>query len=415
MGSHLPRILYLVHRVPYPPNRGDRIRSFHLLEFFAARARVHLGFVCQEPPEGETMRVLRERCADVAAVVLGRSARWLRAARSLAVGRTATEGLFYAPAMRRAVAQWAAAERPDAVVIFCSSMVQYLKTPGLEGVPAVVDLVDVDSQKWFDYAEGARGLKRLLFRLEGTRLRRLEASLPGRAAAVTLVSRHEADLYRSFCPADCVHAIPNGVDLEYFHPAEQAGPAAAPRCVFVGALDYRANVDGVRWFCQQVWPEVRSRRPEATFAVVGSNPGAAVRRLAELPGVELVGEVPDVRPHLAGAAVAVVPLRVARGIQNKVLEALAMGKAVVATPQALEGLSVEAGVHVWRAAGAEEWVEGVTCLLDDPQKRARLGAAGRGYVEAHHRWDVQLRPFADLLGLEGEPRGLPPRLRPTRT
>jgi sugar transferase (PEP-CTERM/EpsH1 system associated) len=287
-------------------------------------------------------------------------------------------------------------------VVFCSSMVQYLRVPGLERVPAVVDLVDVDSQKWFDYAEGSHGLKRWLFRLEGRRLRRLEASLPRGATAVTLVSRHEADLYRGFCPADGVRAIPNGVDLEYFRPGEPAEKAelAAARCVFVGALDYRANLDGVRWFCEQVWPEVRRRRPGATFAVVGSNPGAAARRLAERPGVELVGEVPDVRPHLAGAAVVVVPLRVARGIQNKVLEALAMGKAVVATPQALEGLGVEAGVHVCRAAGAGQWIEAVTSLLDDRQAAQRLGRAGRGYVEAHHRWDVQLRPFGELLGLE---------------
>ena len=403
MGDGRPNILYLVHRVPYPPNRGDRIRSFHLLEFLAGRSRVHLAFLCQQAPARETMRVLRQRCAGLAAVVLGDRMRWVRAAWSLVSGRTATEGLFCAPRMRRIVRRWAAEQRFDAAIVFCSSMVQYLKVPGLEGVPAVVDLVDVDSQKWFDYAEGSRGLKRLLFRLEGRRLRRLEASLSQRAAAVTLVSRHEADLFRDFCPADCVHAIPNGVDLEYFRPAAPAESAASQRCVFVGALDYRANIDGVRWFCEQVWPEVHRRRPDATFAVVGSNPAAAARRLAELPGVELVGEVPDVRPHLAGAAVAVVPLRVARGIQNKVLEALAMGKAVVATPQALEGLGVEPDVHVCRAADAGEWVEAVTGLLEDAQKRARLGSAGRAYVEAHHRWDVQLRPFADLLGLAETP------------
>ena len=177
--------------------------------------------------------------------------------------------------------------------------------------------------------------------------------------------------------------------------------------MFVGALDYRANIDGARWFCERVWPEVQRRRPGATFAVVGSNPGAAARRLAELPGVELVGEVPDVRPHLAGAAVAVVPLRVARGIQNKVLEALAMGKAVVATPQALEGLGVEPGVQVCRAADAGEWVEVILALFDDPGLRSRLGRAGRQHVEEHFCWNARLRPFGQLLGM---PEHVPARV-----
>lgn len=399
MQSPRPNILYLVHRIPYPPNRGDRIRSFHLLDFLAARVQLHLAFLAEEPPPPDTMRVLENRCAKVAAVVLGRKRRWLRAIRSLAAGRTATEGLFAAPPLTRLLQRWASSTRFDAVVVFCSSMTPYLEIPELRGVPAVVDLVDVDSQKWFDYAEKARGLKRMLFRLEGRRLRRLEQSLPGRATAITLVSQREAELYRGFCAADCVHAIPNGVDLDYFQVARPADSAASRQCVFVGALDYLANVDGAAWFCEHVWGEVRRRRPGAEFLLVGSNPTPAARRLGQLPGVRLVGEVPDVRPYLADAAVAVVPLRVARGIQNKVLEALAMGKAVVASPQALDGLGVEPGVHVCEAGAERDWIETLSDLLDDPRRRESLGRAGREYVEANHRWEVQLRPFGDLLGL----------------
>jgi len=390
MSKPRESVLYLVHRVPYPPNRGDRIRSFHVLEFLASRAEVHLAFLAEEPPSGPTMEVLEGLCRRVAAVPLGRHSRWAHAAWSLLAGRTATEGLFSCRDLREIVRRWAQETRFDAAFVFCSSMVQYLDAPGLARVPAIVDLVDVDSQKWLDYAEHSRWLRRSLFRMEGYRLRRLESALPQRAAAITLVSQCEAEIYRSFCPAECVYAIPNGVDLDYFRPEESAVASRSQQCVFVGALDYRANSDGITWFCKNVWPEVRRRRPGAVFRVVGSRPGAAVRRLARLPGVELVGEVPDVRPYLADAALVVVPLRVARGIQNKVLEALAMGKAVVASPQARDGLDVLPGIHLSEASTPSEWTDAVALLLDNQELRRRLGLAGRELVEASYAWEARL-------------------------
>jgi polysaccharide biosynthesis protein PslH len=262
-----------------------------------------------------------------------------------------------------------------------------------------VDLVDVDSEKWLQYAAECRGMLRWLYRVEGNRLRRLEASLPARAMAITLVSSCEAALYRSFCATDLVHAIPNGVDLDYFHPCSDSSLVERQNCVFVGALDYRANLDGVNWFCSEVWPDVRRRRPDARFTLVGSNPSPLARRLAERPGICLAENVPDVRPYLADAALVVVPLRIARGIQNKVLEALAMGKAVIATPQALEGIGVESGVHVRAARTPAEWTEAIVSLLDDRPARDCLGGAGRKYVETHHCWDRQLRSLAELLRL----------------
>jgi sugar transferase (PEP-CTERM/EpsH1 system associated) len=209
----------------------------------------------------------------------------------------------------------------------------------------------------------------------------------------------EADLYRAFCAADCVYAIPNGVDLDHFRPMPSAAADESQQCVFVGALDYRANVDGITWYCTHVWPEVRRRRPQSGLLIIGSNPAPAVRRLADLPGVRLTGPVADVRPYLAEAAVAVAPLRIARGLQNKVLEALAMGKAVIATPQAREGLDVQSGHHLLEATTPLQWIQATLALLDAPHLRAALGRAGRGYVEQHHHWDVRLAPFAALLSI----------------
>jgi sugar transferase (PEP-CTERM/EpsH1 system associated) len=395
-GSNLPRLLYVAHRPPYPPDKGDRIRTFHLLRSLARRASIHLACLADEGTDPAAVAALRGYCERVAVVRLGRVARWGRALASLARGRTITEGAFEEPALRGLLRAWARETPFTAALASSSGVAPYLGIEELRGVPVVVDLMDVDSQKWLDYAAAGRGPRAWLYRIEGRRLRRLEAGLADRASALTFVTGAEADLYRRFRPRGPVYAVPNGVDLDYFRPApggEEAG------CVFVGALDYRPNVDGACWFCRQVWPGVVAHRPGTRVALVGRRPALAVRRLGRLEGVDVVGQVPDVRPYLADAAVAIAPLRIARGVQNKVLEALAMGKAVVASPQALEGLDVEPGVHLLVASTAAEWAGAVDRLLGTPDVRRRLGSAGRRFVEEHHDWDECLRPFAGLCAL----------------
>lgn len=395
------QLLYLVHRAPIPPNRGDRIRSYHVLRFLAARADVHLACLADEPVPADQVRLLNQWCARVAVVPLGGRSRWLAAAASLARGRSLTAGLFHSRRLRQTLIDWSRETRFDLALAFCSSVVPYLDVAGLAGVPAVVDLVDVDSQKWFDYAQRAAPLKRAAFRLEGHRVRQLEQRAARRARALLVVSEPEAALCRQVCPSAMVHTVSNGVDLQYFGAAPAQGPrdAGGPECVFVGALDYRANIEGVTWFCQHVWPQVRERYPGAMFTLVGRKPAPAVAGLASLAGVNVVGSVPDVRPYLWRATVAVAPLLVARGIQNKVLEALAAQQAVVATPQALEGLDLVAGEHAWCAESPPEWVVALSRLFDDPPARCRLAANGRSLVERRYSWPSCLAELGALLGL----------------
>jgi len=210
------------------------------------------------------------------------------------------------------------------------------------------------------------------------------------------VTEAEADIYRQFAPEAHVESILNGVDLEYFRDNQEA--VGAGGCVFVGQLDYRANVLGLEWFCGEVWPAIRQRVPEATFAIVGRNPVPAVRRLEQVSGVTVVGTVPDVRPYLESARVAVVPLPVARGVQNKVLEAMAMGRAVIASPQALEGLPLQLGRDALAAASPDEWCRAVVSLWDDAPRREALGRAARAYVEGCHHWETCLGRFGALVG-----------------
>jgi polysaccharide biosynthesis protein PslH len=390
-----PNILFLAHRLPYPPDKGDRIRTFHILRHLSQKAAVHLACLTDEPIQSEHVDALHRFCTKIIAIELG-SLRWVHALWALATGRTVTEGAFASSSLRGIIRQWTGKVPFHGCLASASSMAPYLRLPELRNVPAVVDLVDVDSQKWFDYAEAGKGPKAWLHRLEGRRLRKLEVDLPSWAKAVTLVSEAEADLYRSFCAPGQVQAVGNGVDLDYFKPRTCTDEQG---CVFLGALDYRPNVDGVTWFCHNVWPKVRLSLPDAKVYLVGRRPALAVRRLAELAGVVVVGQVPDVRPYLANAAVAVVPLQIARGVQNKVLESMAMGKATVISPCCLKGIRAQAGNQLMLASSADEWQQTLLHLLANPTLRHKLGTAAREYVVQHHRWDTSLAPLDSLFDL----------------
>lgn len=393
------RFLMLVHRVPYPPDKGDRIRSYHLLAHLARLGEVDLAFPTDGPLDGPTRQELERLCRRVAVVSTSSAGRWARAFANLARGRSLTEGLFDAPKLRREVGRWLDETPYDAVVCFSSGVLPYVRGRGLED-RLVVDLVDADSQKFFDYAERTSWPKAALLRLEGHRVRALEREA-GKARAVVLATEAEANLYRGICPEAPTSAVPNGVNLEYFRPMPEVEESAG--CVFVGQLDYRANVLGLEWFCQEAWPLIREALPGATFRIVGRAPVPAVQKLGDLPGVEVVGTVPDVRPYVAEARVAVVPLPVARGVQNKVLEAMAMGKAVVASPSALEGLGVTPGRDALAAATPDEWRRHLVGLWDDADRRGELGRAARQYVEAHHRWETCLAPFGDFVVISSRP------------
>jgi sugar transferase (PEP-CTERM/EpsH1 system associated) len=394
----------VTHRVPYPPDKGDRIRCFNILRFLAARAEVHLACLADEPVHPDAEAALRRLCRQLAIVPLGRG-RWLGAAWSLASGRTISEGAFHSPRLSRVLRGWAGQTRFDATLASASSVAPCLMRPWLRAVPAVVDLMDVDSQKWLDYASSSGPPRSWLYRLEGARLRRLERRLADWARAVLLVAPAEAGLFRRVCPAGEAHAVTNGVDLDYFAPAGDGAAEEPRRCVFVGAMDYLPNVDGAVWFCREVWPGVRRRWGDARLALVGRSPAPEVRALAALPGVEVVGTVPDVRPQVNRASVTVVPLRIARGVQNKVLESLAMGKATVVTPPPLEGLRASPGEHLLVADSPAEWVAHLTRLFEDTSRRRQLGAAARAYVVENHCWDRCLAPLAGLLGLPPGPLG----------
>jgi len=327
--------------------------------------------------------VLEELCHSVSLFPLGRWAGRLRAAAALARGRALSVAYMTRAAVRRHVQELLLDRGQDVVVGFSSQVASYL--PRGDGPPVVFDLVDVDSEKWAAYGRHKGRLLGAVDRLEARRLRAFEADVARRVAHLVVTTEREARLFRSRVADVPVRVIGNGVRLPEDPPP--AGRRAGGLMVFTGTMDYPANVQAVEIGAREVLPRVRAAVPEARFRIVGRAPTRAVRRLSRLPGVEVLGEVADVGVHLAEAAVGLFPLRVARGIQNKVLEAMAAGLPVVAPPAVADCLGPDAAAAVAAAEGPEGLAREAADLLRDPGARERHGLAGRRYVRRHHDWD----------------------------
>jgi len=386
-----PRVLYLTHRVPFPPDKGDRIRNFHVLRELSKVARVWLAALADEPVTDAQREALGAICERVELVPASGKVRWLRAGLSFLGGRSLSEGLFREPKLDALLARWQTDAGFAATLVSASSLAPYQRRHGFDAIPAHVDLVDVDSQKWFDFAAATRGPKGWLFRCEGHRVRKLEIEIAAWAKTLSLVSKAETILFDGFTRPGTATTASNGVDLSYFQPEPEV--AIEPACVFVGAMDYFPNVDAACWFARDIWPSIHRDWPEGEFRIVGRKPTSEVLKLAEIPGVKVLGTVPDVRPYVASAMLAVGPIRVARGLQNKVIEAMAMGKPTLAAPAAIAALEVEIGRDLLSPRTEVEWIEQVRELVLDADRRRELGHAARSYVETHHRWDRCLQPL----------------------
>lgn len=391
----MPKLLNITHRVPYPPDKGDRIRNYHVLKQLATIADVSLIALADEPVPQSTLDVLTSLCQRVEIVPVGRMSQLARAGYSALRGKSLTSGAFGHPKVGQTIDAWNRDEPFDAGVVSAAGLAPYLRGSAMREKPGFVDVVDVDSQKWFDFAAASRPPKRWLYQLEGRRLRRLEAELPNWASGISLVSVAEAKLYDRTVKRDAAMAVLNGVDLDYYKPELEVPQQRA--CTFVGALDYLPNIDAACWFAREVWPSIFAEFPDAEFRIVGRRPTSEVNALGSLPGVKVVGQVPDVRPSVHSAMVAVVPIRISRGLQNKLLEAMAMGKPVVAAPPALVAVQTEPGTHLLSATTPEDWVKAIRNLFQSESQRQELGRAARAYVEEHHHWDRCLQPLMDAI------------------
>ena len=400
------RILLLTHRLPYPPNKGDKIRTFNVLKHLAASHRVHLVAFADDRRDLEAKDGLVPFTAS--RTILWRGKSQPRAlAEALVQRRAASLTAFDSRAMHDAVADLLGREAIDEIYVFSSQMAQYL--PAKTQARVIMDFCDMDSLKFADYAKGSHGPMRWLMQREAKLLFQFECQVARRVDASLFVSEAEADLFRERSGVANVQAIENGIDTDFFDPAAAFQPIDIPGklIVFTGQMDYRPNVEAVTWFAEAMLPQIRAVHPDAVFVIVGRNPTDAVTALAKRDGVRVIGEVADVRPWLEAAACVVAPLKIARGIQNKVLEAMAMARPVVASGPAAEGIDHDGTILSGNSVA--EVSDAVNGLLTDPQAAAAMGRKARERVQARYGWNARLAPLDALIGWGA--KGVSPKVK----
>ena len=393
-------LLFLAHRIPYPPNKGDKLRSYHVLKHLAKRYRVHVGTFVDDPADWKHVDTVKALCGGetLCLPLSPRSAR-LRSAVGLATGEALALPYYRDARMTRWVEDLVERRRVRRAVVFSSPMAQYVNE--LDDVDRLIDFVDVDSDKWNQYAQSSGRAMGWLYRREAERLLAFERYSASRAVASVFVTKPESALFRRLAGdlISPVITVENGVDAEFFSPQHAVLPegwrhprrhAANHSIVFTGAMDYKPNIDAAAWFSREVLPLIRHRIPDATFWIVGARPTAEVRSLARHDEIHVTGTVDEVRPYLAHAGVVVVPMRLARGIQNKALEAMAMGAATVVSTTSALALNAVPGRDFQLADDADSFARAVVELLGDPAARERFGRAGREAVLENYDWSRNL-------------------------
>ncbi len=391
-------LIFIAHRIPFPPDKGEKIRGFNLLKHLSRSYRIHLGCLVDDPADMRHLLGLREWCVDVAGFPIDKRRQKLKALAKIRPGRPLMLDYYSHPGRQRWVRDSMARRHMDVVYIFTVAMAPYvegLRRPGL-----ILDAQDIDSEKWTSYAGQTEWPMRAVWAREGRTLLDYERKAAMRCDHTLFVSQQECDRFIALAPetASRVHAVEMGVDLAYFSPDqrfETPFETEGPHLVFTGNMDYRPNADAVQWFATDVLPMLRPRYPGIEFHIVGANPGRDVLRLAETPGVRVTGRVPDTRPFMAHADACVVPLRIARGIQNKVLEAMAMGRPVVASRQAFEGVRATPGQDLLVADGAAKTADRIIEVLDGAHPG--LNSAARAAMVRGYAWSATLSRLDAIL------------------
>jgi polysaccharide biosynthesis protein PslH len=396
------RVLFLSHRIPFPPNKGDKIRSFNILTHLLRHHEVHVACLLDNAADVAFIPKLRERVRSLEFERIGRKLRMMLAGvRALLTSRAVTVEYFHSAALQAKVDRLLE-EVPFDCLFCCSSpMAEYLfRSAHADKVARalrVMDLIDVDSFKWRQYADRSPFWKAWPYRLESARLAAYEQRVAREFDRVYLVSEQECGYFPGGAVVANLRALSNGVDLDFFNPRHSVRAVSGDFVlVFTGVLDYWPNVEGVTWFVERILPLVQQAAPEAQLLLVGSRPTSQVQRLSAAKGVTVTGFVDDTRDYLAAAGVCVVPLRIARGIQNKVLEAMAMGKPVVTTAQTFEGIRAVRDVEIVVADGEAEFAEAVVALLRDSARARQIGVRARACVERHYTWEANLAPLSEI-------------------
>lgn len=399
------RILFVSQRVPYPPDRGDRITTYHEIRILARRHEVHVASLSDSEEEAAGVEELRKICKGVDVAILPPWRSKAQAALMAASPLPATLPYYFSPALAAKVAYRVATAGIDLIHAFSSSTAQYVDA--FAHLPRVMQFADLDSIKWRQMAKMGKPPMAWVHAAEAVRLLWYERSIAHRYDRCLVVTEEERQEMIGWIPHVRSAVAENGVDIEYFAP--RPGEAEEDHLVFVGVMDYFPNEEGMEFFCTEVLPLIQARRPGCRITIVGSRPTEKVLALGERPGVTVTGRVEDVRDFMAKASVAVVPLRLARGVQNKVLEAMAMGMPVVASEAAFRGVRARAGEHALVADEPGQMADHVVSLLEDAARRRAIGDGAREIMVEEYSWEAQVAKLETIYEEVLAERGRSPR------
>jgi len=388
------KILYVCHRFPFPPRRGGKIRPFNMIRHLAASGhQVTVASLARSAQEAEEGHGIAAYCAHYEMAQVGQMAQKARMVARLPTATPSTMGYFYSPVLAWRIRGLLARETFDLVFVHCSSAAQYVSS--VQGIPKILDFGDMDSQKWLEYARYKPFPLSAGYWLEGKKLEAYERRLAANFDFCTATTRAEWQTLESYGSAASTDWFPNGVDTEYFAPTD--GVYAPDTLCFIGRMDYYPNQQCMFEFCADVLPRLRARHPRAKLLIVGANPSPAVQRLAQMPGVTVTGSVPDVRPYLRRSAAMVAPLKIARGTQNKLLEAMAAGVPVITSAVAASGVDAVPDEHFLVGNSSHDYVAAALRVLENPAERGRLAAAGRARMLSHHAWSSSMQRLDQII------------------
>jgi len=376
-------ILYICHRFPFPPKRGGKIRPFNMIRHLTASGhKVTVCSLARSDAEAAEGQGISPHCEAFHMARVHAPTQALRMVARLASSTPSSMGYFYSPELQAKVRELLASRTWDLIFVHCSSVAQYVEH--VTDVPKILDFGDMDSQKWLEYANYKPFPLSLGYRLEGSKLQTEEKRLAGRFDLCTATTRAEWETLNSYGSGADTDWFPNGVDADYFSPGEE--PYDPDTISFIGRMDYYPNQECMSRFCEQVWPILKARRPAMKLLVVGADPSPAMRRLGELPGVTVTGSVPEVQPYVRKSALMVAPLNIARGTQNKILEAMAMGVPVVTSSIAAGGVDAKSEEHFLVSDTPQDYAQAIFRITEAPAERQRLALAGRARMLSHHAW-----------------------------
>jgi sugar transferase (PEP-CTERM/EpsH1 system associated) len=395
----MKNILFLAHRIPFPPNKGDKIRSYHFLSYLTTVYNVYLGAFIDDPNDWQYTEKLDAICVETFYLKLNTFKAKIKSLKGFLTGEALSLPYYRNQTMQHWVDSTITKNSISKVFVFSSVMAQFIKKT--HDVEMFVDFVDVDSDKWRQYATSKSGLSALIYQRESNYLSNYEKRIAEQAKVSLFVSEHEADLFKQLVPANLrkkISSISNGVDINYFS-SEQlfSSPYAINEdvIVFTGAMDYWANVDAVKWFSDEILPNILLNFPLVKFYIVGSKPTKIVKALAN-KSVVVTDSVEDIRPYITHARLAIAPLRIARGIQNKVLEAMAMGKYVVTTSAAMEGISYDKSLDVFIGDNIHEVAKLLNKLLQKKTDEL-VSNVNRNFVIDNYSWNKNANKLVDFL------------------